>query len=345
MMSTQTETDASCLLNLVGGFWTTQVICTAVELGLADALAQGPCSIQSLATRLNANCDAIDRLLQSLVSLGVCRADAMSNYALTSMGDLLVDDHPRSLRGWTILTGRYFWKRWENLSDVVRSGSAVHTLRGEGDRFQSLNERPTEAVDFNRAMTELTRLVATDVARIVAQIAAPNATVIDVGGGHGELLSVILNENQGLQGKIFDLAHAAPGAQQLLNQRHLHDRANFIAGSFFTTVPDGDILLMKSILHDWDTEHCDTLLQVCAAHLGQSGQLLIVERILPDQVSVLPGHQAICRSDLNMLVGTGGRERTYAEYEAMLQRAKLRIADSRAICAGFTVLLCKHCCC
>jgi predicted transcriptional regulator len=66
-------------------------------------MAQGPCSIQSLETRLNANRDAIERLLQSLVSLGVCRADAMSNYALTSMGELLVDGHPRSLRGWTIL--------------------------------------------------------------------------------------------------------------------------------------------------------------------------------------------------------------------------------------------------
>ena len=342
MMSTRTETDASCLLNLVGGFWTTQVIYTAVELGLVDAMAQGPCSIQSLATRLNANRDAIERLLQSLVSLGVCRSDAMSNYALTSMGELLVDDHPRSLRGWTILTGRYFCRRWENLSEVVRSGSAVHKLRGEGDRFQSLNDRPTEATDFNRAMTELTRLVAPDVARIVAQIAAPNATVIDVGGGHGELLSVILNENRGLHGKIFDLAHAAPGAQRLLKQQNLDDRADFIAGSFFSTVPRGDVLLLKSILHDWDAEHCDTLLQVCAAHLGQSGQLLIVERILPDQVSLLPGHQAICRSDLNMLVGTGGRERTLAEFEDMVQRAKLYIAEPRAISAGFAVLLCKH---
>jgi hypothetical protein len=342
MMAAQTEADASCLLNLVGGFWTTQVIYTAVELGLADAMAQGPCSIQNLSTRLKANHDAIERLLQSLVSLGVCRADAMSNYALTAMGELLVDGHPRSLRAWTILTGRYFCSRWENLSEVVRSGSAVHTLRGEADRFQSLNERPAEAADFNRAMTELTRLVATDVAQIVAQIAAPSATVIDVGGGHGELLSVILTVNRSLQGTIFDLAHAASGAQQLLKQQNLDGRANFIAGSFFSTVPEGDILLLKSILHDWDTGHCDTLLQVCATHLGPSGQLLIVERMLPDQVSVLPGHQAICRSDLNMLVGTGGRERTYAEYEDMLQRAKLCIADSRSISAGFTALLCKH---
>ena len=341
MMSTQTDTDASCLLNLVGGFWTTQAIYTAVELGLADAMAQGPGGIPSLATRLNANRDAVARLLQSLVSLGVCRVDAMSNYTLTSMGELLVENHPRSLRGWTLLTGRYFWRRWENLSEVVRSGSADHKLRGEGDRFQSLDEHPTEAADFNRAMTELTRLVAPDVARIVAQIAGPKAKVIDIGGGHGELLSAILKESKGMQGKVFDLAHAAPGAKQLFKDQQLDDRADFIAGSFFSTVPQGDVLLMKSILHDWDAEHCDTLLQVCASHLGQSGQLLIVERILPDQVSELPGHQSICRSDLNMLVGTGGRERTMAEFEDMVQRAKLYIAESREINAGFTVLMCR----
>jgi hypothetical protein len=268
--------------------------------------------------------------------------DVTSNYALTSMGELLVSDHPRSLKGWTALTSRYFFNRWGKLPEVVRTGWAVHILKGEADRFQALNEHPMEAADFNRAMTELTRLVAPDVARIVAQIADSNATVIDVGGGHGELLSAILSENKGLQGTVFDLAHAAPGAQQLLKNQRLDDRADFIAGSFFSTIPDGDILLLKSILHDWDTEHCDTLLKVCALHLGRSGQLLIVERIMPARVSTQPAHQAICRSDLNMLVGTGGRERTIAEFEGMLQRAKLCIADSWAISAGFTVLQCKR---
>jgi hypothetical protein len=342
MMSTQTEADETCLLNMVGGFWTTQVIYTTVEIGLADALSQGPRNVQSLATRLNANRDAIERPLRSLVSLGLCRADVISNYALTSMGELLLSDHPRSLMGWTVLTGRYFLSRWGKLPEVVRTGAAVHILKGEADRFQALNDHPTEAADFNRAMTELTRLVAPDVARIVAQIAAPKATVTDVGGGHGELLSAILIENKGLQGTVFDLAHAAPGAQQLLKNLRLDDRAQFIAGSFFSTIPDGDILLLKSILHDWDAERCDTLLKVCALNLGRSGQLLIVERLIPDRVSPQPAHQAICRSDLNMLVGTGGRERTIAEFEGMLQRAKLCIAGSWAISAGFTVLQCKR---
>jgi hypothetical protein len=335
------STDAR-LLDLIGGFWTTQALFAAADLGIPDVLAGTACDATTVAAAVHADVDATTRLLLSLESLGVCTADADGKFGLTDMGLLLSDRHPQSLRGWVLMTGRHMWRNWGGLTDAVRTGSAGFRRCGETDRFSPLAERQQEAADFNRAMTELTRYVADEVAALVGGLASDGATVVDVGGGHGELLSVVLAGNPALRGVDFDLPHAEPGAWALLQARGLAGRAGFVAGNFFETVPEGEVLLLKSVLHDWDDPRCTELLLLCAQALPASGFLIVVERLLPEQVQARRNCQAICRSDLNMLVGTGGRERQLGAYERLLGAAHLTLEKVVSAQAGFALMVCRR---
>jgi hypothetical protein len=330
------------LLELVGGLWTTQALFAAAELGIPDVLVEAASDALTVAAAVHADADATVRLLHSLVSLGVCTAQADGSFGLTAMGLLLSDRHPRSLRGWVLMTGRHLWRNWGSLTDAVRTGSASFRRRGEVDRFAPLAERQQEAADFNRAMTELTRYVAADVAALVGELASSGATVVDVGGGHGELLSAVLADNPGLLGVDFDLPHAAPGACALIEARGLTGRAHFVAGSFFESVPEGEVLLLKSVLHDWDDPRCTELLRQCGQALPLSGYLIVVERLMPEEVQARRDCQAICRSDLNMLVGTGGRERQLGAFERLLAAARLNLAKVVSTKAGYALLVCRR---
>jgi hypothetical protein len=337
----QTSTEAR-LLDLIGGFWSTQALFAAAELGIPDVLVETASDALTVAAAVHADVDATARLLHSLVSLGVCTAQADGRFGLTAMGRLLSDRHPQSLRGWVLMTGRHLWRNWGSLTDAVRSGSAGFRQRGEVDRFAPLAERQQEAADFNRAMTELTRYVAADVAALVGELASGGATVVDVGGGHGELLSAVLADQPELRGVDFDLPHAEAGAWTLIQARGLSGRARFVAGSFFESVPEGEVLLLKSVLHDWDDTRCTELLRRCAQALPPSGCLIVVERLMPERVHEQRDSQAICRSDLNMLVGTGGRERQLGAFERLLAAARLNLAKVVSTKAGYALLVCRR---
>jgi hypothetical protein len=330
------------LLELVNGCWTTQAVYAATELGIADALAGGPMTAGDLAARLALDAPAAERLLRALVSLGVCSHGADGVYTLTDTGALLRDDHPRSLRAWCLMTGRHLWNFWAALPDVVRTGIHVHGRAGAPNRFRMLDDRPAEAADFHRAMTELSRMVGAAVAQAVAKLASPGATVVDVGGGHGELLCAVLRHSPGLRGVVLDLPSAAAGAGELLHAYGLEERAQVATGDFFATVPAGDLLLLKTVLHDWDDAAACTILRVCSQALRPGGVVLVIERVLPETVGNEARDRAACRADLNMLVATGGRERSANDFARLAGDAGLAIIERTPAPAGFTMMVCAR---
>jgi hypothetical protein len=95
---------------------------------------------------------------------------------------------------------------------------------------------------------------------------------------------------------------------------------------------------MKSILHNWDDERCSVILGRCRSAMPAHAHLLVVERIMPERISGSPAERAIIRSDLNMLVALGGRERTLAQFTALLASAGFAVKDCKPVGFGFSVL-------
>jgi len=149
---------------------------------------------------------------------------------------------------------------------------------------------------------------------------------VDVGGGYGVLLAAILKAYPEMRGKDFDLPHCQEGATRLLAEGGVDGRAEFVAGSFFESVPAGaDAYILKSVIHDWDDERSLVIFKNCREAMKNGARLLIIEPTIPERVGSSSHDGVIIGSDLNMLVMAGGRERTEAEFRALLEASGLRI--------------------
>jgi orsellinic acid C2-O-methyltransferase len=321
---------------MIESSWVTQMVCLAAELGLADLLASGPKRVDELARRTDSHARSLYRLLRALSTLDIC-AEVDGAFELRPTGALLRADTEDSLRSWAIVCGRQLWPVWEGLGYSIRTGKSHRELLTGTQGYARFERDPAAAATFNRAMVEITRLVAQAIAR--EYDFSDMKEVVDVGGGYGELLMAILRMHSGPRGTLFDLPHAIDGAHDRWQASGFADRCTLVAGSFFDSIPKGaDAYLLKSVLHNWDDEHCATILSNCHRAMPSHAKLLVVERVMPPRMETSPSHQALARVDLNMLVGPSGRERTEAEFRALLGAAGFRIDAIRSTALDFSIV-------
>lgn len=335
--STTDSATAVRLLDMIGASWMSQAICVAAELHIPDLLANGSQTLDELVIQTQCPRASLHRLLRGLASLGICFEQRDASYSLTPMGSLLRSTASSSVRSWAIWWGRHLWPVWQNLRFSVKTGKSAreHVTGGKG--YTHVEADPEAASIFNRAMVELTRLVADEVVRIYDFSAARR--VVDLGGGHGALLTTILKAYPTLQGVLFDLPHAIDGMKTQMADIGIASRCEYVAGNFFESVPSGaDIYLLKSILHNWDEERAAIILDNCRHAMSRQAKLVLVERMMPEQVKDSAPERALARTDLNMLVGLGGRERTQAEFVALLASTGLRVVRVLPVAPEYTLI-------
>ena len=304
--ATQSVEPSTALRRLVDGFQISQALHVAAVLGIADLLADGPRSSAHLAQAVGAYQQSLYRVLRALASVGVLRESDDQAFALTPVGECLRSDAPSPVGGWAAFIGTPGqWQAWAALLHTVRSGeTAFVSVHGEtGWEYRA--RHPDEGAIFDRAMTDLSRgashrtLEAFDFGRF--------KTIVDVGGGRGAFLASLLARYPGVYGVLFDQPHVVQLAEPVLAEAGVADRCRIESGSFFESVPsDSDAYVLKSVLHDWPDAEATTILRACREHMPASGTLVVVERVLGPSNDDRDGST----SDLQMLVGNGGRERT-----------------------------------
>lgn len=333
-------TAAARLARQIVSGWRTQAIHAAVQLRFPDHLAVIPLTPDELAAAADCDAGATGRLLRALCVLGVCRERDDGRFRLTRSGRLLCADgggEGSSLRPLAEWWGGPLWPVWAGLTYSVRTGLSA---RGKlmGDENYRYLERDTGLADtFHGAMRAMTALVMDDV------VAWPGwqevSTVVDVGGGHGQLLLALLRAHAHLRGLVFDTATAQSGALAQIGKAELGGRAHFKAGDFFVSIPaDADCYVLKSILHNWNDEHCSVILDNCWRAASPNARLLVIERIRPTRLRECLDDEGVARTDLNMLAGLGGRERTFQEYAALLESAGFTVVASSRTAFEFNLL-------
>jgi hypothetical protein len=329
-------------MELINAAWTTQAIAAACEHDLPDLMGEGERSVPDLADETGADRDALHRLLRALTTLQVCTEVGTQRFALGPLGHLLRCQHELGLRQWALLNGGALWERWGSLGARLRERPADDQGDGSIQRFLRLASDEREAALFHGAMTELSRRV---VGSLVDSLRVPPAAlVVDVGGGSGELLAGVLSRHADARGILFDLSHALELAPPVLRNHGVEDRCVRVEGSFFDGVPPaGDLYMLKSVLHDWNDAQACRILARCREAMSPSARLIVVERPMPERLDATPEHRALARSDLNMLVGLDGRERTFAQYEALFSQANLLVRETNALASGFSAieLICR----
>jgi hypothetical protein len=309
------------LVPLLFGFFPTQVLHVAATLQLADHLHDAPRTTADLATATGTDEPSLARVLRALACFGVVDEAEPGTWALGPYGPGLLTEGPVSLRHLVLLfAGDEVWRSWGELGETVRTGEPAWDRITGASSFELMRRNPEFQAMFNRAMAEGTRNAAPGIAE--AGGFDRFRSVVDVGGGDGTLLAAVLRAHAHLRGTVFDLAEGMETAPQVLAAAGVSDRGVTEAGDFFAAVPGGhDAYLVKSVIHDWDDERAGTILRNIRAAMDRDGALLVVEPVMPDAPSSSPDVLMMVMSDLNMLVCTGGKERTESEFRALLADA------------------------
>jgi hypothetical protein len=307
------------LYQIATGHYFSRAIHLAAKLDVAGLLKDGPRGCDELAGATGTHASALRRVLRLLASVGVFDEQADGRFALSPLGTFLRSDVPGNARAGVLLFGGPRGQdSWGDLEYCVRTGEPAYRKRGVTDPFVEMAKDPETAANFDAAMADFTRMIAIAVAS--AYDFAGLRTVVDVGGGNGALLVGILQAFPHLQGTVFDQPHVVERAAAAIAASGVGDRCRTAGGDFFREVPSGaDAYLVKHVIHDWDDERALAILRNVHRALAASagGKLLLVEGVYPPRVDQSLASRGAAANDVNMLVATGGRQRSAEEFRTL----------------------------
>jgi hypothetical protein len=309
------------MLQLISGFWISRCIYVAAKLGIPDLVKDEPKNAAELAAATGTDAPSLFRVMRALASVGVLSQDADNRFAITPLSETLRSDIRGSLRAFAMTElGEEHYPAWGELLHSVRTGEIAFDHAFGKPIWEFFSENPENARIFNDAMSGMTAQ-ANDA--ILSQYDFGGIrTLMDVGGGHGGLITSVLQRHPGMKGILFDSPQVIEGARAVVDHSGVNDRCRLAAGNFFESVPGGaDAIILKWIIHDWNDEQCVTILRNCHRALPENGKLILVEAVVP--ASNEPHFSKFI--DLNMLVMTGGRERTEQEFRALYDAAGFRL--------------------
>jgi O-methyltransferase len=285
----------------------TKALAIAADLGIAQALSDGPRPVAELARDSGVDRDALHRVLRGLASDGVFVEEEDGVFGNNPTSQLLLGT------GWSEfahLFGDVFYRAVSELDGAVRTGAPTFARTFGTEFWPWLAAHPPERVVFDRAMSGGKNRSAERLAELDWEA---GEVIVDVGGGNGTLLSELLRRRPGLRGVVLDL----PETDR--DEDALGPNIEFVEGSFFERVPEGDAYVLSGIIHDWGDDEATTILRKIGEAARPNARVLIAESVIS------PGNEPEGAKwlDLLMLVLGGGRERTESQWQALLESSGL----------------------
>ena len=297
-------------------YWACWVTNAIADLCIADHLAGGVLTATETAARAGSAPDTTLRLMRAGAAIGLLTEDVDGRFGSTPLLETLRSDDPRSLRPF-VLSQMGRWLPWDKLAAGVREGSTRSTdAYGGANIFDFLARHPDEAERFSAGMAGMTGVWGPAVADVIDTSGVQCA--VDVGGAKGSLLQLLQRRNPSLKGIVFDRPNVVAHAESEIARRGFPERTRAVGGNFFESVPAGDLLLLKFILHDWSDDECVKILQNCRQAMATGGRIAVIDMV----VDKANPHAAL--TDMVMLMACTGRERTIEEFDALFAPAGLK---------------------
>lgn len=313
--------------------WITKPIYVISELGIADLLCDGPKSVDSLSKETNTHAPTLFRILRALSSVGVFIETETRVFGLTPLAQCLVSDALRPIA--RMFLSEWHDKAWNGLSHTVRTGEPGFDNAFGEPSFEWFEENPLErsildqgqaskAVGFANAVIENYDFSGFD-------------SICDIGGGQGGFLIQFLTDYPDTMGYVADLPGAVVSAERAIAYANLSDRCKAIPYDFHKEAPPiCDAYFLVNVLHDWNDEICIRILKNTAASMNKISKLWIIEYIIEPG----PGFSVAKLLDLEVLVMSGGCERTIEEYKSLLGAAGLEVSKIIPTKIGPTMMEC-----
>jgi len=302
------------LWKLALGFANTAILYGLVKSGVVEELRFDSKTLDELVYACGLNADVLFRTLRFAEVIEVIKMED-NKYGLSDMGKLLLKDVPGSLYYGLLLAGSDPWQQaWHNITYSLTIGENAFEAAMGIPFYDYMNRFRQYGDHYNQWMTISTKM--SSKAIVEAYDFESFRSVCDIGGGQGILLQTLLEEYPHLQGILFD--------QESVIETHvlsdLSDRVKVKAGNFFEKVPSADLMILKSVLHNWDDEKALMILNNCRDVMSLSSRLLIIEMLIDSPTDLIGAYY-----DLDMQVLFNGKERTEEEFDTLLNKANLRI--------------------
>jgi hypothetical protein len=308
------------LFQMATGYWVSQAIYVAAKLGIADLLKDGPQSCVDLASSSGSDAPSLFRMMRALSSVGIFSQHDRDRFALSPLAESLQTEVHGSLRAMVITIGEIHYQACGNLLHSVLTGSPAFNKVFGTNLFDYMRQNADAEDAFNQGMANVSSMLAYAV--LMAYNFAGISSIVDIGGGQGELLEKILQFNPDVRGTVFDTPSTIERAKRQLGNNASGRRCSYLGGDFFTSVPRGaDAYLLCGVIHDWGDNRAITILRNCHKAMTKQSRLLLVDMIVPEAASASFSKLL----DLNMLVMNGGQERTKAEFCALLEAAAYKL--------------------
>ncbi|KAM4105243.1 hypothetical protein ACJW30_06G217500 [Castanea mollissima] len=305
---------------------------STIELGVFDILAKAgpganlsPSQIVALMPTKNPEATVmLDRILRMLASYSVLGCSVVADefgsyqrlYSLSPVSKHFVRNEDGVSLGpfMALLQDKVFLDSWPQLKDAILEGgipfNRVHGMHAF--EYPSVDPRFNQV--FNTAMLNHTTIVIKQTLESYKGFEQLKQ-LIDVGGGLGVTLNLITSRYPHIKGINFDLPHVIQHAPPYPGVEHL-------GGNMFESIPKGENIFMKWILHDWNDEHCLKLLKNCYNAIPPDGKVIVMDAVLPITPDI--GSSTKCTSQMDVLMMTqnpGGKERTRQEFTALATKA------------------------
>jgi O-methyltransferase/IclR-like helix-turn-helix domain-containing protein len=322
----------TAIMHIIAGYWLSRSVYLAARLKLADAIGDGELGLPDLAAKTGTSPTALRRLMRALTSHGFFLAREDGRYAQSPLSETLRTARPGSMRGLAEAElGHDHYEAWGQVETCLRhDGTAFERIYGM-PIWRYYGEHPETEALFAEAMSNFTTIAHAGI--LGSYEFPPFKMAIDVGGGHGAFLKAVIDSKPDARGILFDVPTVIAEAEQTGAIANGNIRG--VGGDFFKEVPaGGDLYLLKFILHDWKDEQSIQILTSVRKAIVSAGRLVIVEIVLPNSSEPHVGPLI----DLNMMVMTGGIERTELEYRQLLGSSGFRLERVVATKSPFSII-------
>jgi len=323
------------LMSKLVGHWNTQILYSIVKLEVLDAIKKGYNTFKILNEYLGIPKKSLDMVIK-LLRLWNFITEFNGSFKVNYMGDLLTEDHPRSLKHATLMWGDEHYIVMAKLFEALKSHEAQFKNIYGLDIFQYFEKNKEKSAIFHEAMKEYGEDY-DDL--LLLHDFNDTKDILDVGGGSGHLLEKILVKNSHIkEAFLFDLPLIIENAQTSIKNDKIKSKIKFISGDFLNKIPiEVDTIIMSRVLHDWDDSKVLKILKNISLSLKENGTLLLFEIIVPEDSNYDVG----ITLNFNLLVCTGGKERTLKELQELLKKVNFEISQIKKGKSNISLIIAK----
>jgi hypothetical protein len=332
--------DFDWLLCQMTGFMRTQILAVAASLRLAEHLQEGGRAAEDFATVSGIERSMAFRFLRACTKMGLTACDDGRTFTSTSRLQALHGETPGSMRNKAMVLGtRGQYLIWSEFLTAVRTNKAQAARALGAPIFDYYADHPEEAAIFRATMQSVSEGVASEIAGMLDT--SGYSVAVDVGGADGALVHSLMQHNPRLRGIVLDRPEVAVAAAAAAEARGLAERTEVIGGDFFKSVPEGDLYLLRFILHDWDDADAIRILESCRRAMKPDARLVVIEAFFAESGEQIPANMIdtqVPLFDLHLMLAVNGKERSVAEYSVLFDKVGLRTIKTTPLDNGYVVI-------